>query len=54
MTDQDSDQSSSGDSLGRVLQIFKEIAEKSADGDLPLPWRTRALLSRVVEPLPQT
>ena len=33
MTDQDRDQSSSGDSLGRVLQIFKEIAEKSADGD---------------------
>ena len=33
MTDQDREQSESGDSLGRVLQIFKEIAEKSADGD---------------------
>ena len=33
MTDQDRESFISGDSLGRVLQIIKEIAEKSADGD---------------------
>ena len=33
MTDQDREQSESGDALERVLQILKEIVEKSADGD---------------------
>ena len=33
MTDEDREQSESSDQLERVLQIIKEIAEKSADGD---------------------
>ena len=33
MTDQDREQSDRGNSLERVLQILKEIAEKSSDGD---------------------
>ena len=33
MTDQDRKQTESDDTLERVLQVFKEIAEKSADGD---------------------
>ena len=33
MTEQDRERSESGDALERVLQILKEIAEKSADGD---------------------
>ena len=33
MTEQNREPSESGDSLERILQIIKEIAEKSADGD---------------------
>ena len=33
MTDQDREQSESGDALERVLQIFKAVAENSADAD---------------------